>query len=137
MRSTSFPITTAVGRQADGEPALIGRLARRVVSDLVADAPHSLNRGPAERAVDLVAERANIDLEDPGVHVGGVIPDVLDQLGLGEHVTRMSHEKLEQRELSRCQPDLVAAALDLMPGRVQRQIPSLPAQRAGRLHPAR
>src|SRR5215475_9146197 len=115
------PITTAtLAAKATVSRPLIGRLAQRVISDPVADAADSLNRGPAERAVNLIAQRANVDLEDPGIPVGRVIPHLLDQLVPGEHVIGVPHEIFEQRELGRRQPDSGAAALHLVPGRVQR-----------------
>ena len=50
---------------------------------------------------------------------------MLDQLEPREHVARVPHQSLEQRELLRGQLDLHAAASDLAAGRVEAQVPDL------------
>jgi hypothetical protein len=46
------------------------------------------DRGPAERLVDLAAERADIDLDevDVGVRGGGVLPDRVEDVALADRV---------------------------------------------------
>src|SRR5262249_35967773 len=78
---------------------LIGSVAQRVISYPVTQAPHRLQGGPVEGTVDLVPERADIDVDDPGIAVEGEVPDVLDQRSPGEHIARPAHEVLQQREL--------------------------------------
>src|SRR5262249_6713636 len=80
---------------------LIGSAAQRVISYPVTQAPHRLQRGPVEGTVDLVAERADVDVDDPGMAAEGKVPDVRDQRSPGEHIARPAHEVLQQRELGR------------------------------------
>src|SRR5215469_16808645 len=102
---------------------LIGSRAQRVISYPVTQAPHRLQRGPFEGTVDLAPERADVDVDDPGIAVEGEVPDVLDQRSPGEDVARPAHEVLQQRELGRGELDLAAIARHLVPGRIQAQVP--------------
>src|SRR4029453_8926329 len=95
--------------------------ATAVASEPVAESTHSLQRPQAERAVDLFAEIADIDLD----HIGSVLmPDVpgrIEQLTVTEYLAGAAHERLEQRELARGQPNFLIAAPDLRRGRIESQ----------------
>src|SRR5262249_31363427 len=99
---------------------LIGRLSQRVIPDPVANPSDGLERGTAEWPVNLLPQRANIDVDDARVTFECEVPHVLDQAASRQHVVRVAHEVLKQRELGRSQPDSHAAASNLMAGRVQR-----------------
>src|SRR5690349_19216157 len=120
------PATTAaaLAPKAMASRYLIGSWCQRVISYPVTQAPHCLQRGPLERAVDLVAQCADVDVDDPGVAVEGEVPDVLNQRGPGEHVAWPAHEVLQQRELGRGELDHAAAPRHLVPGRIEEQIPN-------------
>src|SRR5215469_5911498 len=102
---------------------LIGSLAQRIISYPVAHAPYRLQRDPPEGAVDLVAQRADVDVDDPGVTVKGEVPDVFDQRGSGEDLAGPAHEVLKQREFGRGEFDPGTVPAHLVPGRIQRQVP--------------
>src|SRR6266704_3439006 len=107
------PITTAMlAAKAAVSLPLIGSLAQRVICDPIADAADGFEGGLAEGAVDFVAQRANIDVEDARIPLERVVPDVLDQVLPGQHVACVPHQIFEQREFGRRQPDPGAAALD-------------------------
>src|SRR5690349_15266977 len=97
---------------------LIGSLAQRVISYPVTQAPHRLQRGPPEGTVDLAAERADVDVDDPGIAIEGEVPDVLDQRSPCEYIARPAHEVLQQRELGRGELDHATAPQYLVPGRI-------------------
>src|SRR5687768_3462477 len=75
----------------------------------VADQPHGLDRVTAERRVDLLPQVAGVHLHDVGAALERVVPDVVEDLLLGHHVTRPTHEVLQQGELAGRQLDLGVA----------------------------
>src|SRR5215831_2628083 len=111
---------------------LIGSLAQRVISYPVTQAPDRLERGPLEGTVDLVSQRADVDVDNPGVAVEGEVPDVLDQRSPGEDIAGAAHEVLQQRELGPGEPDPGAAPVHRVPGRIQGQISHCEDRRAVR-----
>src|SRR6266480_446369 len=111
---------------------LIGSGAQRVISDPVTQAPHRLQRGPLERAIDLAPERADVDVDDPGIAVEGEVPDVVNQGSPGEDIARPAHEVLEQRELGRGELDHTPPAHHLVAGRIQGEVPDGEHRRACR-----
>src|SRR5262245_8808640 len=98
---------------------LIGIWILRVISDSVACAADRVERRPSERAVDLLAQRAHIDVHATRIAIVSLVPDVTYQLQPGQDLTGVPHEVFEQRELSSGQADLGVAAPYLMGGRVQ------------------
>ena len=75
----------------------------------VAGLPHRLDQRRAER-VELLAQVADVGLDDVRVAAEVVVPDVLEDLRLREHAARVEHEVAEQRELGRRQRDRRLAA---------------------------
>src|SRR5687767_614238 len=65
----------------------------------VARAAHRLDRLHAERPVHLLAQVADVDVDDVRAVLVLVVPGVLEQLEAGEHLAGAAHEDLEQREL--------------------------------------
>src|SRR5215471_11908285 len=115
--------TTAIARpKTTVSRYLIGSLAHSLITDPVTQAPHGLQRGLPEGTVDLVSQRADVDVHDPGVAVEGEVPDVLDQRAPGHDVARPAHEVLQQGELGGGELDRDLPAADRVPGRVQRQV---------------
>ena len=55
----------------------------------------------AERAVDLLAQVAHVDVDHVRAVLVAEVPGVLEQLEAGQHLARAAHERLEQRELLR------------------------------------
>src|SRR5215471_17596296 len=78
---------------------LIGSLVQQLIADPVAEAADGLQRRPAERPVDLVAQAADVDVDDLGIALEGEVPDVLDELPPRQDVIRAAHQAFEEREL--------------------------------------
>src|SRR4029078_1390976 len=62
----------------------------------VPDESDGLDGSAGERHVDLLAQVADVDLHDVRVTTEGVVPDMVENLGLGDHVAGTPHEELEQ-----------------------------------------
>src|SRR5256885_7279254 len=61
-------------------------LSAAVGGEAVPDEAHGLDGAAAERFVDPLAQVADVDLDDVGVALEGVVPHVLEDLGLGDHL---------------------------------------------------
>src|SRR5215472_14122343 len=72
--------------------------------------------------VDLSAQHGHVRLDDPGVPPEVIVPDMVEDLHLGEHPVRVPHEVAQQLELGRGQLDLLAAPPYLMAVLVQLQV---------------
>src|SRR3954454_2458905 len=84
----------------------------------VSGAAHRFDRVAAE----LVTQVRDVDLDHVGAVLVGRVPDVLEELEPAEHLTGVAHEHLEQRELARCERELLAAAPGAVARRVQPQV---------------
>src|SRR5262245_12690437 len=87
----------------------------------VAGLPHGLDERRAER-VELLAQVADVRLDDIGVTAEVVVPDVLKNLSLREHAPWIQHEEPEERKLGRGQRDGRRAAEDLVAALVEREV---------------
>src|SRR3954464_14529249 len=101
-----------------------------LVAQAVAGAAHRLELGDAERAIDLVAQVAGVDVDDVLAVLVVVVPRVLEQLVAREHLAGVAHEGLEQLELLRRQRDLGVAAPDAAGGGGEPQVADLEHGRA-------
>src|SRR5205085_10935093 len=61
-------------------------------------------------AVDLLAQLADVDVDDVARRLVTHVPDLLDDRHPRQHAVRIAHQELEQRELLRRQLDLRAVA---------------------------
>src|SRR5262245_26190641 len=93
----------------------------------VALAPAGLDGVPAVGPVDLVAQPADVDLDDVGVAEELVVPDVVEHVPLGHHVAPVAQQVLQHCQLASGQLDLVVAPPGPALGRVDPQV-------AGRQH---
>src|SRR5436309_98474 len=59
----------------------------------------------SKRAIDLLAEKPNVDVHDVRVTLVREVPHVLEELASGDHLTGMPHEELEDGEFLRCELD--------------------------------
>src|SRR5512132_2525975 len=91
----------------------------------VAAAADRLDGGPPERPVELVAQVAHVDLDDVGVALELVVPDVLDDLPLGHGLAPAAEQELQQGELAGGQLDLGLAPPGPLGRRVQAQVAGL------------
>ena len=87
----------------------------------VADAAHRLDRVATERAVDLLAQVADVDVDDVGPALERDVPGAVEKLTAREDSAGAAHEELEQRELLRRQLELGLAAPGAVRGRVEPQ----------------
>src|SRR6185503_12329924 len=78
----------------------------------IPDAPDGPDELAIERPIDLFAQAAHEDIDDVGLRIEGVIPDVRKDHRLRDDLAGIAHQVLEQRELARPQFDRRAAARD-------------------------
>ena len=125
-------------RQPDGEPAPerpVRRPARAGgthaggLQDVAGTADGVDHRLPA--GVDLLAQVADVELDDVGLAAEVVVPDPVEDLRLAQHPARVAHEEPQQLELGRGQLDPVAAAVYLVRVLVQGQVADGQPGRAG------
>src|SRR5690349_12655957 len=83
--------------------------------------------------VDLLAQVADVELDDVGLAAEVVVPHPVQDLGLGQHPPGVPHEEPEQLELGRGEVDEVAVPADLTGVLVHGQVPD--HQRALGLRP--
>jgi hypothetical protein len=74
------------------------------------------------RAVDLVAQVADVDVHDVGAALVREIPDVLDQVRPGEGLAGPPHQLVQQRELLGRQRDAPLAPVHRAGRRVEHQV---------------
>jgi hypothetical protein len=67
-----------------------------------------------ETLINFRPQPRDVHVDDVGLRVEVVIPNIFQQHGAGHHLTRMFHEIFEQAELSRLQDDFFPAARHLM-----------------------
>ncbi len=88
-------------------------------SQAVADAAHGLDRLAAERPVDLLAQMADVDVDDVRAALVRHVPRAFEELPTREHAAWAAHQQLEQRELLRGEVELRLAVPGAMRGRVE------------------
>src|SRR6516165_11570756 len=100
------------------------RLGRRQAQH-VPDAAQRVDQ-PRLGAVDLAAEHGHVRLDDPGVTAEVVVPDMVENLHLGQHPVRVAHEVAKQLELGGGElhrrpgaPYLVAVLVEFQVGELQ------------------
>src|ERR1044071_2260352 len=76
----------------------------------ITDAPHGVQQLALERLVDLVAQTAHQHVDDVGLRIECVLPDVRQDHRLGDDATGVAHQVFEQAELARPQLDRTAVA---------------------------
>src|SRR5690348_3828135 len=73
------------------------------LAEPVPDAAHRLERMAAEGPIDLLAQVADVDVDDVRVALEGDVPGRVQKLDARERLARPAHEDLEQDELLRRQ----------------------------------
>ena len=72
-------------------------------------APRTVCRmGSLESLVDLGAQARDMDVDDIGLRVEVIVPDILEQHGAGHDMAGIAHEIFEQLEFARLQQDRLA-----------------------------
>src|SRR5690606_45832 len=72
-------------------------------TDHVSRATDRMQQGLLEVLVDLRSEPGDVDVDDIGLRIEMIIPDVLEQHGARHDLTGMAHQVFEQAELPRLQ----------------------------------
>ena len=85
-----------------------------------------------ERPIDLLAQPAHQHVDDVGLRVEVVFPDVRQDHRLRDDLAGVAHQVLEQRELARPQIDRLAAARHAARQQVEHQIVDRQRRRLGR-----
>src|SRR6185312_4049395 len=78
------------------------------VTDHVSGAAHGVDKGGVEIAIDLGAQSRHMHVDDVGLRVEVIVPDVFQQHGAGDDLAGVLHEIFEQPVLARLQHDLLA-----------------------------
>src|SRR5438105_13881856 len=102
--------------------------------EAVADAPYGLDRVAAEGPVDLLAQIADVDVDDVRAALIRHVPGSFEELCASECGAGATHEELQQRELLRREIELRLAAPGAVCGGVEAQVPDLDGDRALRRH---
>src|SRR5262245_46543440 len=100
VASTTTPSTSRARRDSSDSRRSMSLVFRRF--EHVARLPHRLDHGRPE-PVELAAEVAHVGLDHVRVAAEVVAPDVLEDLRLREHTSRIEHEEPEQGELGPCE----------------------------------
>src|SRR3569623_274606 len=124
-KTTKMRTKTAVSRKVVVRSSWPRR--PRLLTDHISRAPDGLQQRRLEAAIDLGPEPRHMDVDDVGLRVEVVVPDVFKQHGAGNHLAGVLHQILEQAELARLQQDGLAAPLALARQPVEAQIPDLEA----------
>src|SRR5262249_37530676 len=106
------------------------RRPRRLAAKPVADSAHGLDRVTTERPIDLLAQIADVDVDDVRVALVRVVPRVLEELDARKHVAGPAHERLEKSELLGGQLDLGVGPPDLARRRVEPKVADLELDRS-------
>src|SRR5262245_4531993 len=103
-------------------PPKRGRRLAAIGGQPVAQTTYGFDRRAAVRAVELVAQVSDVDLDDVWIALEVVRPHVREDLALGHHLAAAPKQELEQRELPGGEVKLIGAAPDLFGRRVEPQV---------------
>ncbi len=93
-----------------GRPPSLRRPSGLDVPDAIADAANGLDQLLPLAAVDLLAQRVDVDVDDVGRKIEGVLPDPGLDLGARDDLAPPAQQQLEERPLADGQPDGLASA---------------------------
>src|SRR5215510_16418205 len=82
-------------------------------SEDITDAADGVQQLLRERFVDLVAQSAHQHVDDVGLRIEAVVPDVRQDHRLRDDAAGVAHQVFEQREFARAEIDRFAIACDL------------------------
>ena len=83
--------------------------------------------------IDFGAQARNDDVDDVGLGIEAIVPDVFEDHRLADGPARVAEEEGEKREFARLQLDALAGAGDLARDEVERDIAGGEARGLGRL----
>src|SRR3974390_2658797 len=94
--------------------AEVTRKSARAVADHITGAAHGMQKRLRKPLVDLGAQPRDVNIDDVGLWVKMIIPNVLQQHSAGHDLTRVTHQILEHTEFARLQLQLLPTATDLV-----------------------
>src|SRR5260370_12254893 len=80
------------------------------VTDHVSSAAYRMEQRALETLVDLGTQSRNMHVDDVGLRIEMIVPDVLQKHGSRHHLAGMLHQIFQQPELARLQGQFVLAA---------------------------
>src|SRR5581483_6895801 len=89
----------------------------------IADSPEGMDHLDRKITIDLAAQAVDQDVDDVGLGIEVIIPDMLQDHRLRDGSAGVSHQIVEQGELFRLKLDLPSAAGDLPREEVELQLP--------------
>src|SRR5205809_5676091 len=101
-----------------------------VLAEAVADPAYGLDRTAAERPVDLVAQVADVDVDEIGAGLEAELPGALEQLASRQSLAAPTQQEFEHGELLRRQLELRLAAPGAAGRRIEAQVARLEQCRA-------
>ena len=113
MRSPALPsavMAEALGTRPD------------TLANHVPGAANSVDERTVEALVDLRSQARDMHVNNVGLRVEVIVPDMLEQHGAGHHLAGVLHQELEQAELARLKHDLGAITHDPMRQPVELEI---------------
>src|SRR5262245_6934005 len=103
------PISVSARRNGVDSRSLV-----RAVTDHVSRSAHRMQQRLGEALVDLAPQSRNVHIDNVGLRIEVIVPDVLEQHGARDNLTGMLHQVFEQAKFARLQHDRLAAARDLV-----------------------
>src|ERR1700761_4387931 len=104
---------SAINRQAtkgsEIKNILFSKASAYSVTDHVSRAANGMKQRPLETLVDLGAQPRNMHVNDIGLRIEVIIPDVFQQHGARDHLARMLHQIFQKAEFARLQCQLILA----------------------------
>src|SRR5215472_4809790 len=104
--ATSAPYMSAMRKVTDFQNLAIGL-------DRITLAAQGMQQRRREALVDLVAQAADLHVNDVGARVEVAVPHRLEEHGAGDHLALVAHHELQQTELPRPEQDGFAGPLHL------------------------
>src|SRR3954468_19664196 len=95
---------------------------RSLRAEDIADASQRVDELGRKIAIDFRSQSADEHVDDIGLRVEVIVPDVLQDHGLREHAARVPHQVFEQNELLALKLDLATAAPDTSRDQIEGEI---------------
>src|SRR5690606_32432509 len=93
--------------------------------DHVARTAHRMKKRLLEALLDLAAQPGNVDIDDIGLGIKVIVPDILEQHGARHHLPGMTHQIFEQTELARLEGDFLPVPCNAVGEAVEFEIANL------------
>src|SRR6266540_3591000 len=88
----------------------------------VSDPPYSMNEFGFSVTIDFLAQIVDVDVDNVGEGVKGIVPDMIGDHGSGQHLVRVAHKIFQKAVFLGSEVDLLVLTPDLMGDRVETQV---------------